>query len=270
MRKKWAPDQRPVVGARPPLPKGVVKSAGRVLQVLEYFDEVQRPITAIEVAGMLKMPQSSTSALLQSLVLMGYLYFDRVARTYVPSCRTALLGNWVNGPMFMGGVVLQAMEELRDRTGAAVMLAMRNGIWSQYVHVVQSTSRVRLHVTRGTLRPLAASGTGYALLSTLSDNEVRAAAHRINAESRTGACAPVDTATLLSTLEEVRRLQYAFTADLVTPGSAVLAMPLPVKDGGNSLVVGVGGLSAAFRARCDELVAVMRETLANYFVGIRA
>ena len=43
MRKKWVAEKKRVVGTRPPLPEGVVKSAGRVLQILEYFDEIQRP-----------------------------------------------------------------------------------------------------------------------------------------------------------------------------------------------------------------------------------
>jgi hypothetical protein len=119
MRKKWVPEKKHVVGVRPELPDGVVKSAGRVLQILEYFDEIQRTANVVEIAEMLKLPQSSTSALLRSLVAMGYLYFDRMARTYVPSCKVALLGNWVNSPLFMGGVVLQCMEELRERTGDA-------------------------------------------------------------------------------------------------------------------------------------------------------
>jgi DNA-binding IclR family transcriptional regulator len=265
MRKKWVPEKKHVVGARPELPEGVVKSAGRVLQILEYFDEVQRPANVVEIAEMLKLPQSSTSALLRSLVAMGYLYFDRMARTYIPGCRVALLGNWVNHPLFMGGSALQCMEDLQQKTGDAVVLALRNGIWAQYIHVVQATSMARLQVTRGALRPLAASGTGYALLATLPDTEVKKIVHRINAETRSGKTAAVDTDELLQTLAEIRRLGYAFTTDLVTPGGAVLAMPLPVTDGGQALVLGLAGISEVLKKRRPELVGTMRETIAAHF-----
>lgn len=265
MRKKWVPPKKNVIGARPELPDGVVKSAGRVLQILEYFDEIQRPANVVEIAEMLKLPQSSTSALLRSLVAMGYLYFDRLARTYVPGCRVALLGNWVNSPLFMGGVVLRCMEELREKTGDAVMLAIRTGVWSQYIHVLQATSLARLQLTRGALRPVAASGTGYALLGTLPDEEVRKIAHRINAEARTGKTSPVNAEELLQTLADVRRLGYALTADLVTLGGAVLAMPLPVTDGGQALVVGLGGISEVLKKRRLELVGILRETVAHHF-----
>lgn len=265
MRKKWAPENKRIVGVRPDLPEGVVKSAGRVLQILEYYDEIQRPANVVEIAEMLKLPQSSTSALLRSLVAMGYLYFDRMARTYIPSCRVALLGNWVNHPLFMGGSALQCMEDLRQRTGDAVVLAIRTGVWAQYIHVLQATSMARLQVTRGALRPLAASGTGYALLATLPDTEVKKITHRINAEARTIQTAPVNNELLLPTLAEVRRLGYAFTTDLVTPGGAVLAMALPVTDGGQALVVGLAGISEVQKKRRAELIEVMRATIAAHF-----
>ncbi len=266
MRKKWIPENKHVVGTRPPLPEGVVKSAGRVLQILEYFDEIQRPANVVEISGILKLPQSSTSALLRSLVAMGYLYFDRMARTYMPSCRVALLGNWVNHPLFMGGVALRCMDELQQRTGDAVVLAIRNGVWAQYIHVLQATSMARLQVTRGALRPLAASGTGYALLSTLPDAEVRKICHRINAEARAGgSIQPVAIDSLLVTLEDVRQTGYAFTTDLVTPGGAVLAMPLPVTDGGQALVIGLGGISEVQKGRRAELIAVMKEVMEAHF-----
>lgn len=265
MRKKWMPEKKHVIGSRPELPDGVVKSAGRVLQILEYFDETQRHANVVEIAEMLNLPQSSTSALLRSLVTMGYLYFDRHARTYIPSCRVALLGNWVNNAMFMGGVVLQCMEELRDKTGDAVMLAIRHGTWSQYIHVLQATNLARLQVTRGALRPIAASGTGYALLATRPDDEVKQLAHRINAEARANKNAAVNTNELLRTLAEVRKQNYAFTTDLVTPGGAVLAVALPVTDGEEPLVVGLGGISEVLKRRKSELLTIMRETISSYF-----
>ncbi|MDB5861590.1 MAG: hypothetical protein JWQ76_5279 [Ramlibacter sp.] len=244
-----------------------MKSAARALQVLEYFDEIQRHANVIEISETLGLPQSSTSSLLRSLVAMGYLHFDRGARSYTPSCRVALLGNWVNSPLFMGGVALRCMEDLQQRTGDAVMLAIQNGVWAQYIHVLQATSSARLHVTRGALRPVAASGTGYALLSALTDAEVRKVAHRVNAEVRSGAIKAPTVATddLLQTIAEVRRLGYAFTSDLVTPGGAVLAMPLPVTDGGQALVIGLGGISEVQKKRRAELLGIMRDTLANHF-----
>ena len=267
MRKKWVSEIKHVVAARPSVHGGVVKSAGRVLAILEYFDEIQRPANVVEIAQTLRLPQSSTSALLRSLATIGYLHFDRTARTYRPSCRVALLGNSVNGALFTDGSMQRCMEELQQETGNTILLAVRNGVFSQYIHVVQGAGPKRLHVPRGTLRPIGASGTGYAILGSMPDAEVRKIAHRINAEARLGGgeVQPVDTDSLLQVLGEVRRLGYAYTSDLVTQGGASIAMPLPVTDGGQPLVIGMAGSSHAFQQHRDEYVAIMRQKTRAHF-----
>ncbi len=65
MPRKWVPERRHIVGSRPELPPGVVKSAGRVLQIFEFFDEVRREANVVEICATLGYPQSSTSALLR-------------------------------------------------------------------------------------------------------------------------------------------------------------------------------------------------------------
>ena len=102
-------------------------------------------------------------------------------------------------------------------------------------------------------------------MSAVPDAEVKKLAHRINAEARMGKCSPVNSEELLQTLAETRRLGYAFTTDLVTLGGAVLAMPLPVTDGGQALVIGLGGISEVQKKRRPELVTTMRETIAAHF-----
>ena len=83
MPKKWVPEKRRVAGGRPDLTSGgVVKSAGRVLQILEFFDDVRREASVIEICTTLGYPQSSTSALLHSLVVMGFLSYNPATRAW--------------------------------------------------------------------------------------------------------------------------------------------------------------------------------------------
>src|SRR3546814_12190506 len=73
----------------------VVKSAARVLEVLEYFSERQSASSAEEVRRTLGYPQSSTSILLRSLASLGYLNYEPLNRTFRPTIRVALLGAWL-------------------------------------------------------------------------------------------------------------------------------------------------------------------------------
>jgi DNA-binding IclR family transcriptional regulator len=226
MPRKWIPEKIHVVGARPALPPGVVKSAGRVLQILEFFDDVRREANVIEMCTVLGYPQSSTSALLRSLVLLGVLHYNRVTRLYSPSIRMALLGSWVNERLFGSGQLVRLTEAINRRTGHAVLVATRNGRFAKYIHVVQATKLARLHITLGTERPLAASGTGYAILSTYPDTEVRKIVHAINANA-SGRESYVSVTDLLQTLAKIRRRGYSYVPDLVTVGGGEAAVASP-------------------------------------------
>src|SRR3546814_12959637 len=70
----------------------VVKSAARVLEVLEYFSERQSASSAEEVRRTLGYPQSSTSILLRSLASLGYRNSEPLNRTFRPTIRVALIG----------------------------------------------------------------------------------------------------------------------------------------------------------------------------------
>src|SRR3546814_13983509 len=63
----------------------VVKSAGRVLRILEYFDSVQREACVSAISRTLKWPQPSTSVLINSLVSLGYLPNDPFRRPSPPT-----------------------------------------------------------------------------------------------------------------------------------------------------------------------------------------
>jgi DNA-binding IclR family transcriptional regulator len=248
--------QRPRIREPLPLEQKTVKSAGRVLEILEYFDDVQKPATVMEVADTLGYPQSSTSALLRSLVSLGYLDYDRYKRTYVTSHRVALLGSWVNSDFISEGSVISLMKELSDLTGDTIILAMRNGLYMQYIHVIQATSAARLHVTLGTTRPLAASGTGFAMLSTMTDHEIRRIVMRVNADAEEGK-PHIKLAEVMEHVSHTREKGYAFSCDMVTRGGGMIASPLPGPQASQALVIGIGGISEVMRAREAELAGML-------------
>ena len=72
-----------------PVSTSVIKSAQRVLAILEYFKERQRSATVGDIAGALRLPQSSVSMLVKSLVSLGYLEHGEKSRLLRPSYRVA-------------------------------------------------------------------------------------------------------------------------------------------------------------------------------------
>ena len=244
----------------------VVKSAGRVLRILELFDILRREAPVSEVSDLLDLPQSSTSVLLRSMVVMGYLQFNPQTRAFSPTTRVALLGNWVNGSMISDGLLMKLIQRVNARTKQAVVVAVRNRIWSEYIHVIQSTNSIRLFVVKGSRRPLIRSGTGLMLLADIPDPDIRRIAVRTNAEA--GTTEPQNCIlTLMDEVAVVRQQGWACTLDTITKGGGMIAMRLPQLNDEEHLVIGMAGITDDLRENRDNYLAILHEEIVAYDTG---
>lgn len=245
-------------------PPSGVKSAARVLQIFELFDTVRGPLKVGEIAAKLDYPQSSTSALLRSLVDRGYLASDPVARTFVPTPRIGLLGSWCVTDPLRSGSVHRLMDELSRATGQTIILAGRNGIYAQYFHVVQATRPLRLHVPVGSLRMLVWSTAGFVMLQETPEAKVRVLVRRTNAEA-----GPVrqriQAADVLARVDQARQAGYGFSRALVTPGTAMICVRLPTaQPGSEPLTICVSGWLDTMEREEREIVGLIRAAIASF------
>ena len=250
--------------AWPTLPTSVVKSAGRVLQILEFFDDTRRAANMVDVSRALGYPESSTSILLRSLVTLGYLDYDRCKRTYRPTNRVRLLGSWIEPRLFQGDAIIRFMEDLNSETSDVVILASRNGMNAQYIHVVQARTALRLHLMPGTMRPIATSAVGYVLLSRMTDIEIVKLIRRVNAEAPTLADL-VKIADIHDLVGGIRRDGYVAMDSKVTPGTSIIAMPLPTNVTTSPLVIAIGGPSERINSRRQELIELVSQRVRERF-----
>ncbi len=244
---------------------GSVKSAGRVLRILEFFDEIQRDARVAEVAERLAFPQSSTSILLNCLVELGYMDYLPESRSFLPSPRVTLLGTWLDKGPVRNGSLIRMLEELSHKTGDTVIIAARNGIFAQYIHVLQARSAMRFHVPPGSRRLVVWSATGFSLLTACNDREIRGLCTRTNAEAALG-IPRIDTNQVVENVGRTRRDGYFFSAGLVTPGAGSIAIPLPEGiDGWNrALAVAVSGPLQDMTRRRAEIVALLNDVVQRY------
>lgn len=238
----------------------VVKSAQRAFAVLELFELERRALGLGEVTAALGYPTSSAAALLKSLVIMGYLEYDRAARAYMPTMRIAVLGQWVHEGLFGEGAILAAAHRLHAETGLTVVLAAQSDLYAQYLHLVHSGEPLKAMVTPGQLRPLARSGMGLLLLSAQSDAEVRRLMRRVNARQPDGR---IEVSDLLVRLHEVRGRGYAFSKDAVSPGFGLVGVLAPRAVAARQLAIGITGRTDDLEFREAELVARLRVAVAD-------
>jgi DNA-binding IclR family transcriptional regulator len=199
-----------------------IKSANRVLEILELFDASRQTVTVMDVARALGVPQSSTSELLGCLVKQGYLQRDRYSRTYAPTARVALLGAWVQPRLFRDGRLLPMMDEIVEEGRHPALLGSLVGMVLRHVHVVGDAVP---HAARaGSDHSLLHSPMGKVLLSTFDREIVRKFVHRLNAEAATDRI--VKITDLLDELDLIRAQGYA--TGLSDDGrNAIVAVLLP-------------------------------------------
>jgi len=232
--------------------EGAVKSAQRALEILEVFARQRRPLALKEILDELGYPTSSGSALMKSLVALGYLDYDRERRTYFPTMRIAVLGAWVPDALFGEGQLLPALEDLHRKTGETVVLAVQSDLHAQYVHLIHSSEPLQFRAPPGTLRPLARSGMGLVLLSAKSDAEIERLRRRINAS---GDGAMQSREDLMARVNEVRARGYAFSKNSISPGLGIIGAALPKGPFGRVAAVGVAGRVPRLEEKQDAIVA---------------
>jgi DNA-binding IclR family transcriptional regulator len=245
--------------------KDVVKSAGRSLEVLELLRDARKPLRLTDIASALNLPQSSASMLIRSLISMGYLI--RQDRSYAPSMRITLLGNWLNDAMFSQGNLMSLIQEISHLTGDTVILATRNSLFVEVLAVVPGRMESIHHTRPGDARPLTRAVIGHVILSAMNRQEAEALVLRINAEQKRPE-RRVKFQSLVPMLDRIRQNGYGY-AEGTIPNGANVAMLLPSGPFGDTLVVGNAGTIARIHPRREEILGFMRATIRKYLRDVR-
>lgn len=238
-----------------------VKSAVRVLQVLDYFRTERQPRSLKDICEALDYPQSSGTVLLKNLTQMGYLSYDRPSRLYFPTLRVAALGDWISEALFGQGQVFEVMRDLHSATGEAVSIALENDVYMQYIRVIQSIHPLRFHTEEGLMRPLTQSATGWMLMTTRQDRELERLIRRANiATPDRGARQPLEL--MMQRVHQARRDGYAYAENIPVQGGATVCMLLPVTVQGRAAVIGIGGALERIKPQKEALLKLLRGAIA--------
>lgn len=249
------------LGRRQKMPE-VVKSAVRALEILEFFDRRRGPASVGDIAADLNYPQSSTSALMRSLVKVGYLTYDAHRRAFMPTHRVPLLGSWLGEPFFQEGPVLSAARNIAERTDLAVGIARRNNSRLQWMHACASDDMSAEDIF-ACAPSLTRSAVGLSLMAALDDAQIRSLLHRLNAEAEdlSEVIRPADMMEQISTF---RRDRHVFRE---ANGVAMLAMTAPVLRGDGPVAIAVVDRSGRLAGGLTDAIEIMRETVASLADG---
>ncbi|SLN66018.1 IclR helix-turn-helix domain protein [Roseivivax jejudonensis] len=241
-----------------------VKSAARVLEILEFFADHRRPARMSVLIRALGYPPSSMTGLLRTLVARGYMDIDPDTHEYMPTARLMQLTRWLGTGGYEETVVLDAMHRLRDRVDEPVVLGAPVGLHIEYVMSLHRSDGVNSHIRPGDRRLMIQNGIGWLLLSRMprSDalrvHEGTVAAGLLQADD-------FDRASYEQTLDrhEDTDVSVLHARDLIAPtahwNASMVAVLIPVPDGhARPLGVGVHGPTARIIDKTPVLIDALR------------
>jgi DNA-binding IclR family transcriptional regulator len=149
-----------------------VKTALRVIEIIEVYAREKRPLPLSELARLLDVPVSSCLALIRTLGELGYLYEISRRNGYYPTSRLLAMAQQIakNDPVL--DRVFPSLQELRDATQETVVLGkLAADKRVVYLEVLDSPHTIRYAAVAGEFRPVHANSLGKALLSVMSADE---------------------------------------------------------------------------------------------------
>jgi IclR family acetate operon transcriptional repressor len=233
-----------------------VKSADRVLDVIEVFASLRRPLTLTELARALAIPMASCLGLVRTLAGRGYLYEVGRRGGFYPTGRLGAEAALIATHDPVVARASAALEALRDRTGETVVLAKLRGLEVLYLHVVESPQSVRYMARVGDVRPATANSLGKALLAALDPDARRALLDGAPFRLLTDRTLP-DAAALEADL--ARSEARGWYANLGESVADLGAIARPLRVAADHYAVSIAGPLPRVEAALDRHAAALRE-----------
>jgi DNA-binding IclR family transcriptional regulator len=236
----------------------IVKSVSRVFEILELFDVTRVAMTAASISRELKYPPSTTIGLLKSMVELGYLSFDTINFTYIPTMRLLLTSNWVQNLVSCERDIFTIMNDIQEDCGETVMLCCENNGQMQALHTVPGR-RPLSDARAGAYFSIFHNVIGHTALSRRSDYEIVQMAQKI--ARRPGARQKLNLPRIMQNVREIRTVNYGVDYHPDDRTVRILAWPVPSRLRDFPLVLSIGGPAERITAEQDSLVALLRASM---------
>ncbi|MES2190402.1 MAG: IclR family transcriptional regulator [Pseudomonadota bacterium] len=229
-------------------PTTAVKSADRVLDVLELLAQRGQDMSHTDLSEALGIPKSSLTQLLRTLTMRGYLDYSAVSRGYrLGEAVTRLAGRAMQGRSILG-IVEPVLAEITEACRESSAFNQLAGMQSEVMASVSSSQRLVSHMRKGDLAPLYATSGGKALLAFMPESEREAYLRSVKFEAVTPNTIRNEK-ELRRQIRAVRETGVAYVSEEFTPGICGVAMPV-LSSGG----VALGSINVAVPAvRFDDV-----------------
>ncbi|AYG62806.1 IclR family transcriptional regulator [Rhizobium jaguaris] len=236
-----------------------VKSAGRILDILEYMAERREAVALSQIIRDLTLPKSSAHGLIQTLTARGHLVQDAAGRyMLVEAGRHGFPFRRHEEPLIVTATPF--MERLRDLSGETVLLSTMNA----HCDVRRLAKCVSHHPVRYDVNMDAAisaycTATGRVMLAYAPQPTVEDYLSRVRFLSYTRYTI-TELQDIRDILAKVRRDGYAINDQEFVTGSTGIAAPLFDANGNVVAALNLGTLTSRYVERREALLLMLRST----------
>ncbi len=217
-----------------------VTSVERALSILELLASKHQGLSAADISRYARLPKSSTTYLLRTLVSRGYVRRDSETGQHTLGIRVLSLGGQAMQGMALREIAMPHLRNLVERTRLGAHLAILDHWDAVYVERIESPGFIKMDIWNGRRVAPQATAVGKALICHLERHEVQeiAARHQISqASSKTILTIP----RLMDDLSAARQRGYAIDDEEHAVGVRCVAAPVFAGSGEVVAAIGVSG-----------------------------
>jgi IclR family pca regulon transcriptional regulator len=205
--------------------RNFINSLEKGLSILTILSQAGPQLTLTELSRAARMGLGSVSRYLQTLMELGYLTRDPVAKTYRLAPKILSLGSGLIKNMDLRARVTPYLAEVNREFGVGTQCAILDDTEIVYVERFRARSLVALDLTIGSRIPAYCTALGRAILAFLDEESKRRIVSRMDIVPLTRFTVS-DKGGLLRELEITRRRGYAVNVQELVLGQAGIAAPI--------------------------------------------
>ena len=236
----------------------LVRQVKYAFDLLEYFAQRRSPATLTEISDHFGWPRSSTFNLLETLSQGGYLHEPRLRGGYYPSRRLLSLSLTLADNEPVPAWLSETVLALARDTGETAILGAVSGVNAVYLDVVESDQAIRYFAKPGDLVPLYATAIGRALMSLMTEKELRSVINRTEFR-RYADNTPTSEGKLRKYLIQTKESGYSINDNGYEPHLLGIAMPFDLH--GWRMALMVAGPSFRMRDDVPKIADMLRSRL---------
>lgn len=149
-----------------------VKSADRVLDILELYIGKRGSYSLTDIAKILNMPPSSTHQILQNMLARGYLEMDETGKQFLLGYKLFEIRTDYMRNTDIKREFYRIANKMTADLNEIVCLAIRSADKVLYIGETQTTHAMRVTASLGSVLPLYASASGKLIMTGLTNEEI--------------------------------------------------------------------------------------------------